>query len=160
MSAEEWDQYPPPEGLIMDDEPVEFEDPFVIILGAGEEGRFASVKSPPKWAFMKMAVASRSKDEIKQMDALTKLILAVCAPEDRERLDEYLSDNDDALDKVQDELGKLSKVWGGRNLQEPSNSLPSSPTPQTPQRSTVVSFSRGTVTVEEPSIPENGLASN
>jgi len=120
-------------------------------LGPAPDGVFTTVESAPKWAMMKMATVAKSKDQVAQMAALVKLVGVCVVEEDRDRLDDYLNEHDDAVDRLEEALTPVMTFWSGRPLeQRPASSQPSPLTESAPS-SRVVSLSRGTVEdVSEP----------
>lgn len=116
-----------------------------LVLGPAPEGVFRSVEKPPQWAFMKMAVAAKKQDKIAQMAAMVDLV-TVCVPaEERDRLNDYLLEHDDAVDKLEGALTDLGTYWSGRPLEPSSTSSTASPSTEPEPQLRVVSLSAGTV---------------
>lgn len=112
-----------------------------LVLGDGPEATFRALPGPPRWAFMKMAVAAKSDDGTEQMAAMYQLALACVVKSERNRMDTYLVENDEAMDRLEPGLETLSNFWAGRPLVRSSLSAEPSPTPAPAPSSPVASSS-------------------
>lgn len=127
-----------------------------LIVGPAPDGVFKAMQQPPRWAFAVVAVAAQSKDDMKQLAALVQLTTALVVKDERVRLNEYLMENDEAMDKLQAAISQLSDYWSGRPLELSPASSDSSPKPAPEPQSRVVSLSKGTVRVVPPTPPPGG----
>ena len=127
-----------------------------LVLGPAPEGVFQAVDEPPMWAFMKVSVAYKSKDNVTKMAALVKLVNVLVVPEDRDRLDDYLMEHNEAVTKLEDALAVVGAYWSGRPLERSStSSAPSQPVVSGPSLR-VVSLSAGTSEVQPLPAPKGG----
>lgn len=131
-----------------------------LIVGPAPEGVFKAKTKPPRWAFAVVTVAAQSKDENRQLAALVQLVRTLVVTEEKERLHEYLLDNDEAMDQLQEAITKLSNYWSGRPLELSSDSSDSSPRPEPAPPSRVVSLSKATVRVVPAPTPHDGPESS
>lgn len=123
---------------------------------------FECVKHVPNWNIMRLAAAMEQSDEMKALAVMHNFVLRLVVEEERDRLDEFLSEYDFEFDELEHAIGDaLVEVAGrgkgtGRPVGIPPSgaaSTPSSDTSEgTPPSRRVVSLSRGTV---EPATPEN-----
>lgn len=121
-------------------------------LGPAPDGVFMVKETLPKWVIMKVVVAGKSGTSEEQMQAMYHMALACVARDERGRLDKYLTDDDDAFDRLEQALSELVEYWSGHPLARPEVSSTSSPTDEIVPSSRVVSFSRDVVepATEEP----------
>lgn len=113
-----------------------------LVLG---DAKFVARKTAPRWAFIKFTAAQKSKDDIKMTEALYSFALALVVESERERLDDYLMEEEEAFDLLMPAIEDLSNAWNGRPLESPASSTVSSQTEAQQPTSQVVSFSQGTV---------------
>lgn len=122
-----------------------------LVLGEAPDGVFRCMPEAPRWAVMKIAVAAKSKDQLTQMAALVKFTQVCVVPADRERLDDYLNEHDDAVERLQEALNAPMMFWSGRPLEQPqTSSTASSPAQESEPTSRVVSLWAGTSETVEP----------
>jgi hypothetical protein len=115
---------------------------------------FACRPSVPRWDLMRLASAMSSGDTMRGMGAMFDFVSKLIAPEAWPEFDAFMSEAGlDNFDELDNAIGDALAEMGGRGKGRDESSMPSSggsPTEATPAASRVVSFSRGTVEVEEP----------
>lgn len=127
-----------------------------LIVGPAPDGVFKAMQKPPRWAFAVVTVAAQSKDSNKQLAAMVQLVTALVVKDERDRLNEYLMENDEAMDELEGAITKLANYWSGRPLELSPDSSDSSPKPAPEQLSRVVSLSKATVRVVPAETPSDG----
>lgn len=121
------------------------ETPMLVL---GDES-FKCRSTIPQWQLMKLAKAYNSNDPMNGLAGMYDFINYLVLKEERERLDEYMSELDDlSRADLDSAIGDaLSQMSGGRGKAPLSPSSPGSAT--TPATSRVVSLSRGHSRVQE-----------
>lgn len=122
-----------------------------LIIGSE---RFAVRDRIDEWALMKLAKSQLSDDTIRKLAGMYDFVNAVVLPEERLRLDEYLSTQELPEGTLSAAIGTFMREMSGRPTERPSSSP--SGGPLTKPKSKLVSFSQGTVQVQEEESPPSG----
>ena len=115
-----------------------------LVIGAE---RFAVRDRIDEWTLMKLAKSQQGGDTMRALAGMYDFINSMVRPDDRERLDSFLSDEELEPGVLSDAIGTLVQEMAGRPTERSSSSPGGGPT--TKPKSKVVSFSQGTVHVED-----------
>lgn len=102
----------------VDAEADEEEDlPPVLVLGEGEDQHeFPTRGRVPQWAFFKLAVYAKQKDELGQMAAVYEILKYLVTEEAFPALDEYLNTNSFDMETLMEAVNKVAMELTGRPL--------------------------------------------
>jgi hypothetical protein len=115
--------------------------------------RFAVREHVDEWSLMKLAKSQTADHPMAALAGMFDFINAMVKPEERDRLDAYLSNREVESGALSEAVGNLIQEYSGRPTARPSSSQGGGPL--TPPKSKVVSFSQGTVREVEES-PKDG----
>lgn len=126
---------------------------------------FECVKHVPNWNIMRLASAMDSADEMKALAVMHDFVLRLVVEDERQRLDEFLSEYDFEFSELEHSIGDALVEVSGRGKgdgiprgirpSEESSSPSSGGSTETNPSRRVVSLSRGTVEVETPPTPSS-----
>lgn len=124
--------------------------PAPMLRVGGEE--FECVAWVPQWSLMRLAKAMSTNDEMLGLAGMYDFLSTLVLPAEWARFDAFMSTLDLERSDLDNAIGDVLVEMGGRGKASAGSSSPSlggSTTPETPQQSRVVSFSRGTVEVND-----------
>lgn len=84
--------------------------------------RFAVRDRIDEWTLMKLAKSQQGGDTMRALAGMYDFINAMVKPDDRERLDAFLSDQDLEAGALSEAIGTLVQEYAGRPTERPSSS--------------------------------------